>query len=120
MEIENIVDFLSELELFSINVRTYNETGYDLTEHDIQVINEIDKIFRENFGYCTTQHIWSYIFDKPNNKFESFEELSEFLSDVCSPYISDVPVDITTLRKNFPRIGMIKNFIKYIRKYGSE
>ena len=120
MEINNFADFLSELELFSINVRTYNETGYDLTEHDIQIINELDIIFRENFGYCTTQHIWNYVFNKPNNKFESFEELSEFLSDPCCSYISDTPVDITILRKNFPKIGMIKNFAKYIRKYGSE
>ena len=118
MNTEQLSEFLSELEIFSLGLKELSQTEHELSQKELESIEIINENLLNYFGYCTTQHIWAYLFDKSSNKFESFEELSEFLLDPCSPYLSDVPCDLEKLRKNFPKIGMIKCFTKFIRKNG--
>ena len=69
----------------------------------------------EAFGKLGATHLWWYIFESDENKFENIDELYEFLSDPNTINLTNNPSPLNFDEKSKqPIIEDLKNFIKHI------
>ena len=69
----------------------------------------------EAFGKLGATHLWWYIFESDENKFENIDELYEFLSDPNTINLTNDPSPLNFDEKSKqPIIEDLKNFIKHI------
>ena len=68
----------------------------------------------EVFGKLGATHLWSYIFESDENKFETFDELYNFLSDPRIQYIKDIPTSLEDMIERNPNDDMYHNLAKVI------
>ena len=68
----------------------------------------------EAFGKLGATHLWSYIFESDENKFETFDELYNFLSDPRIQYIKDIPTSLEDMIERNPNDDMYHNLAKVI------
>lgn len=68
----------------------------------------------EAFGKLGATHLWWYIFESDENKFETFDELYDFLSDPRIQYIKDTPTSLGDMIERNPNDEMCHNLAKVI------
>lgn len=68
----------------------------------------------EAFGKLGATYLWSYIFESDENKFETFDELYDFLSDPRIQYIKDTPTSLGDMIDRNPNDEMYHNLAKVI------
>lgn len=69
----------------------------------------------EAFGKLGATHLWWYIFESDENKFENIDELYEFLSDPNTINLTNDPSPLNFDEKSKqPIIEDLKNFIKHV------
>jgi hypothetical protein len=68
----------------------------------------------ETFGKLGATHLWLYIFESDENKFETFDELYDFLSDPRIQYIKDTPTSLGNMIEKNPNDEMYHNLAKVI------
>lgn len=69
----------------------------------------------EAFGKLGTTHLWWYIFESDENKFENIDELYEFLSDPNTINLTNDPSPLNFDEKSEqPIIEDLKKFIKHV------
>jgi hypothetical protein len=68
----------------------------------------------EAFGKLGATHLWWYIFESDENKFETFDELYDFLSDPRIQYIKDTPTSLGDMIDRSPNDEMYYNLSKVI------
>jgi hypothetical protein len=69
----------------------------------------------EAFGKLGATHLWWYIFESDENKFENIDELYEFLSDPNTINLTNDPSPLNFDEKSKqPIIEDLKKFIKHI------
>ena len=68
----------------------------------------------EAFGKLGATHLWLYIFESDENKFETFDELYDFLSDPRIQYIKDTPTSLGDMIDNNHNDEMFHNLAKVI------
>lgn len=68
----------------------------------------------EAFGKLGATYLWLYIFESDENKFETFDELYDFLSDPRIQYIKDTPTSLGDMIERSPNDEMYHNLAKVI------
>lgn len=68
----------------------------------------------EAFGKLGATHLWLYIFESDENKFETFDELYDFLSDPRIQYIKETPTSLGDMLDKNPSDEMYHNLAKVI------
>ena len=68
----------------------------------------------EAFGKLGATHLWLYIFESDENKFETFDELYDFLSDPRIQYIKDIPTALGDMIDRNPNDDMYHDLAKVI------
>lgn len=68
----------------------------------------------EAFGKLGATHLWLYIFESDENKFETFDELYDFLSDPRIQYIKDTPTALGDMIDRNPNDDMYHDLAKII------
>jgi hypothetical protein len=68
----------------------------------------------EAFGKLGATYLWLYIFESDENKFETFDELYNFLSDPRIQYIKDTPTSLGDMIDRSPNDEMYHNLAKVI------
>ena len=68
----------------------------------------------EAFGKLGATHLWSYIFESDENKFETFDELYDFLSDPRIQYIKETPTSLGDMIERNPNDKIYHNLAKVI------
>lgn len=66
------------------------------------------------FGKLGATHLWLYIFESDENKFETIDELYDFLSDPRIQYIKETPTSLGDMIDDNPNDEMFHNFAKVI------
>ncbi len=97
------------------NKLTEDEELYGLIHGVIAILLE------KCFSSYNAELIWQFAIDSKENKFSSFKELYEYLSDPYSDIVHKYAgVDLGTLIKLFPNEKMFKVFKKYIENSNME
>ena len=68
----------------------------------------------EAFGKLGATYLWLYIYESDENKFETFDELYEFLSDPRIQYIKDTPTSLGDMIERNPNDEMYHDLAKVI------
>ena len=68
----------------------------------------------EAYGKLGASYLWHYIYKSDENKFETFDELYDFLSDPRIQYIKDTPTSLGDMIDRNPNDKMFYNFAKVI------
>lgn len=68
----------------------------------------------EAYGKLGATHLWLYIFESDENKFETFDELYDFLSDPRIQYIKEIPTSLGDMIERSPNDEMYHNLAKVI------
>lgn len=68
----------------------------------------------EAYGKLGATHLWLYIYESDENKFETFDELYDFLSDPRIQYIKDTPTSLGDMIDRSPNDEMYHNLAKVI------
>lgn len=68
----------------------------------------------EAYGKLGASYLWLYIFESDENKFETFDELYNFLSDPRIQYIKDIPTSLGDMIERNPNDEMYHNLAKVI------
>lgn len=97
-----------------------NFPNIDTTLFSLNLERIINIMFVLYFGENNTDLVYNFILDNEDNKFETIEELYEYLSDKYSEIVrKDSALTIDQLRQLFPEEEMFKFFKKTIEKYVS-
>lgn len=68
----------------------------------------------EAYGKLGASYLWIYIYESDENKFETFDELYDFLSDPRIQYIKDTPTSLGDMIERSPNDEMYHNLAKVI------
>ena len=68
----------------------------------------------EAYGKLGASYLWMYIYESDENKFETFDELYDFLSDPRIQYIKDTPTSLGDMIDRSPNDEMYHNLAKVI------
>ena len=68
----------------------------------------------EAYGKLGASYLWLYIYESDENKFETFDELYDFLSDPRIQYIKETPTSLGDMIDDNPNNEMFHNFAKVI------
>lgn len=68
----------------------------------------------EAFGKLGATYLWLYIYESDENKFETFDELYDFLSDPRIQYIKDTPTSLGDMIERNPNDEMYHDLAKVI------
>lgn len=68
----------------------------------------------EAYGKLGASYLWLYIYESDENKFETFDELYDFLSDPRIQYIKDTPTSLGDMIERSPNDEMYHNLAKVI------
>lgn len=68
----------------------------------------------EAYGKLGASYLWMYIYESDENKFETFDELYDFLSDPRIQYIKDTPTSLGDMIDRSPNDKMYHNLAKVI------
>lgn len=68
----------------------------------------------EAYGKLGASCLWHYIYNSDENKFETFDELYDFLSDPRIQYIKDTPTSLGDMIDRNPNDDMYHDLAKVI------
>lgn len=68
----------------------------------------------EAFGKLGATHLWLYIFKSDENKFDTIDELYDFLSDPRIQYIKETPISLGDMLDRNPSDEMYHDLAKVI------
>ena len=68
----------------------------------------------EAYGKLGASYLWLYIYESDENKFETFDELYDFLSDPRIQYIKDTPTSLGDMIERNPNDEMYHDLAKVI------
>ena len=68
----------------------------------------------EAYGKLGASYLWMYIYESDENKFETFDEFYDFLSDPRIQYIKDTPTSLGDMLDRNPNDEMYHNLAKVI------
>ena len=68
----------------------------------------------EAYGKLGASYLWLYIYESDENKFETFDELYDFLSDPRIQYIKETPTSLGDMIDRNPNDEMCHNLAKVI------
>lgn len=68
----------------------------------------------EAYGKLGASYLWIYIYESDENKFETFDELYDFLSDPRIQYIKDIPTSLGDMIDRNPNDDMYHDLAKVI------
>lgn len=68
----------------------------------------------EAFGKLGASYLWLYIYESDENKFETFNELYDFLFDPRIQYIKDTPTSLGDMLDRNPNNEMYHDLAKVI------
>lgn len=68
----------------------------------------------EAYGKLGASYLWMYIYESDENKFETFDELYDFLSDPRIQYIKDIPTSLGDMIDRNPNDEIYHDLAKVI------
>ena len=112
--IEHLNTLIDTVRLASKECEKYQSLKIDISGSDLFLYFEkaINILLESYFGTYNSNLIWEYIYG--NSKFDTSEELYEYLTDEHSDLVGNSPLNINQLVEKFPKDKMFKLFKQII------